>query len=153
MLRDSRVIIDVQNSKGFEEMNNFTFKNTTDIRFGENRLDTELAGVVAPFGKKVLLAYGGGSIKKNGLYDRIKRALKDYEIFELSGIAPNPKIDSVREGQQLVQKNDIDVIVAVGGGSVIDAAKVVSVAKNYDGGLTVAAQLKRMVCMTVLSVR
>lgn len=119
--------------KDLKIMNNFTFKNVTDIRFGENRLDTELAGVVAPFGKKVLLAYGGGSIKNNGLYDRVKRALKDYEIFELSGIAPNPKIDSVREGQQLVKENDIDVIIAVGGGSVIDAAKVISIAKSYDG--------------------
>lgn len=115
-------------------MNDFQFQNTTDIRFGSQHIDTELHDAVAQFGHKVLLAYGGGSIKQSGLYERVLKALgDDLQITELSGIEPNPKIDSVRAGQKLVQENDIDVILAVGGGSVIDAAKVIASAKFYEG--------------------
>ncbi|GAP03537.1 iron-containing alcohol dehydrogenase [Fructobacillus tropaeoli] len=114
-------------------MENFTFKNTTDIRFGKDRLDTELQAAIAQFGQKVLVTYGGGSIKKSGLYERAIKALAGLDVTELSGIEPNPKIASVREGQKLVKDNDIDVILAVGGGSVIDASKVIASAKFYDG--------------------
>ncbi|MDF7637171.1 iron-containing alcohol dehydrogenase [Leuconostocaceae bacterium ESL0958] len=114
-------------------VNNFTFHNQTDIRFGQDRLDAELKDAVAQFGDKVLLTYGGGSIKKSGLYDRVMKALDGLQVYELSGIAPNPKIDSVRAGQKLVQEHDIDVILAVGGGSVIDASKVIGSAKFYQG--------------------
>ncbi|GAP00282.1 iron-containing alcohol dehydrogenase [Fructobacillus ficulneus] len=113
-------------------MENFAFHNTTDIRFGKERIASELKDAVSQFGNKVLLTYGGGSIKKSGLYDQVLKALDGLEVFELSGIAPNPKIDSVRAGQKLVQDNDIDVILAVGGGSVIDASKVIASAKFYD---------------------
>ncbi len=77
---------------------------------------------------KVLLCYGGGSIKKAGIYDEAVKILKeeDMEIFELSGIAPNPKIESVREGVKLCKENSIDMVLAIGGGSVIDCAKVVA---------------------------
>ena len=73
--------------------------------------------------KKVLLVYGGGSIKKMGLYDTIMELLKDFEVFEVSGIEPNPRIDSVREGAKICKDEGIDVCLAVGGGSTIDATK------------------------------
>lgn len=114
-------------------MENFTFHNTTDIRFGKDRFDQELKDAVSQFGNRVLLTYGGGSIKKSGLYDRVMKALPGLQVTELAGIEPNPKIDSVREGQKLVKENDIDVILAVGGGSVIDASKVIASAKFYEG--------------------
>ncbi|MEN2369193.1 iron-containing alcohol dehydrogenase [Leuconostoc lactis] len=113
-------------------MNNFNFQNKTAIRFGKNVIDTELHDAVAQFGQRVLLVFGGGSIKQSGLYDRVRAALTDLEVVELSGIEPNPKIDSVRAGQDLVKTHDIDVVLAVGGGSVIDAAKVIASSKFYD---------------------
>lgn len=113
-------------------MNNFNFQNKTAIRFGKNVIDTELHDAVAQFGQRVLLVYGGGSIKRSGLYDRVRTSLAGLEVIELADIAPNPKIASVRAGQALVKEHDIDVILAVGGGSVIDAAKVIASSKFYD---------------------
>lgn len=113
-------------------MNNFKFKNETSIRFGKDRLETELYDAVSQFGNRVLLTFGGGSIKKSGLYDRVINLLSCLEVFELSDIEPNPKINSVRQGQKLVKEHDIDVILAVGGGSVIDASKVIASSKFYD---------------------
>ncbi|WP_294976658.1 iron-containing alcohol dehydrogenase [uncultured Leuconostoc sp.] len=113
-------------------MNNFKFENKTAIRFGKDRLETELHDAVAQFGNNVLLVFGGGSIKKSGLYDRVISILSDMNVVELSDIAPNPKIASVRQGQELVKKYNSDVILAVGGGSVIDAAKVIASSKFYD---------------------
>jgi alcohol dehydrogenase YqhD (iron-dependent ADH family) len=115
------------------DMNDFRFQNKTDLRFGKNHIDAELHDAVAQFGDKVLLTYGGGSIKRSGLYERVMKALDGLTVVELSGIEPNPKIDSVREGQKLVKEHDIDVILAVGGGSVIDASKVIGSAKFYEG--------------------
>ena len=114
-------------------MEDFRFVNKTDIRFGKNHTDEELHDAVAQYGQNVLLAYGGGSIKRSGLYERVMKALEGLNVVELTGIAPNPKIDSVREGQRLAKEHDIDVILAVGGGSVIDASKVIASAKFYDG--------------------
>ncbi|SJZ55259.1 hypothetical protein SAMN02745116_00700 [Pilibacter termitis] len=115
-------------------MNNFRMYVPTDIRFGKNRLE-ELPEVLAEYGKKVLLAYGGGSIKKSGLYDKVVQLLNEqnFTIVELTGIEPNPKIESVREGVRLVREHDLDVILAVGGGSVVDAAKVIAGAVFYEG--------------------
>ncbi len=114
-------------------MENFSFKNPTDIRFGKDKIDGELRDAVTSFGENVLLVYGGQSIKRSGLYERVVKLLDGLNIVELPGIAPNPKIDSVREGQKLVKANDIDVILAVGGGSVIDASKVIGSARYYEG--------------------
>ena len=114
-------------------MKNFRFQNATDMRFGTGRLDTELHDAVSRFGSRVLFVYGGHSIKKSGLYDTVKGLLADLDVTELAGIEPNPKIASIREGQQLAKQHDIDVVLAVGGGSVIDAAKVIASAKFYDG--------------------
>jgi alcohol dehydrogenase YqhD (iron-dependent ADH family) len=115
-------------------MKNFRTYIPTDIRFGNDRLE-ELPEVLNEYGKKVLLAYGGGSIKKSGLYDKITDLLVDhgFEVTELSGIAPNPKIDSVREGVKLIKEEGLEVILAVGGGSVVDAAKVIAAGVYYEG--------------------
>ena len=113
-------------------MNNFTFHVPTDIRFGKGQIAC-LPEELEKYGKKVLLVYGGGSIKRSGLYDQIMELLKEFEVFELSGIAPNPKLSSVEEGSAICKKEDIDVILAVGGGSVIDASKHIAAAACYDG--------------------
>ena len=110
-------------------MKNFRFQNKTDIRFGTGRLDVELHDAVSQFGSRVLFVYGGHSIKKSGLYDTVTGLLADLQLTELPGIEPNPKIDSIRAGQKLAKDQDIDVVLAVGGGSVFDAAKVIASAK------------------------
>lgn len=102
------------------------------IVFGKDRLDM-LPEVISRFGKKVLLTYGGGSIKRMGLYDKVKNLLKDCTIYELSGIEPNPKIASVRAGVKICKEQKIDVVLAVGGGSVLDASKNICAGAVYDG--------------------
>ena len=113
-------------------MENFRFFVPTDIRFGRDRL-SELPEALAKFGKRVLVVYGGGSIKRSGLYERVMNQLSDFEVTELAGVEPNPRIDSVREGVKLARDNKIDVILAVGGGSVVDASKVIAASVPYDG--------------------
>lgn len=113
-------------------MNNFRYHAYTDMRFGEGQVEC-LPELVAPYGKKVLMVYGGGSIRKNGLYDKVKELLKDFQVYELSGVEPNPKIESVREGAAVCKKENIEVVLAVGGGSTIDAAKVIAGAAYYEG--------------------
>lgn len=113
-------------------MKNFEFCVTTDILFGSDQ-ESHLPTKLNAYGKKILLAYGGGSIKKTGLYDRLKNLLKDFEVFELGGIAPNPKIESVNAGAAICKKEGIDMILAVGGGSTIDCAKAIAAAAYYDG--------------------
>lgn len=105
-------------------MNNFIYDIPVKVYFGENQL-CHLGKELSIYGKRVLLAYGGGSIKKSGLYDSVMEEIKKagLEVFELSGIEPNPRIDSVRHGAQLCKDCNIDVILAVGGGSTLDAAK------------------------------
>lgn len=105
-------------------MKNFVYNIPTKVYFGENQLKN-LHTEIAVFGKKVLLTYGGGSIKKSGLYDAVKAELDKagMTVFELSGIEPNPRISSVRKGAELCKKEGIDVLLAVGGGSTIDATK------------------------------
>ena len=113
-------------------MKSFKFHAITDIRFGEGAVQF-LPEVLAPLGKKILMVYGGGSIKKSGLYDEIMGLLKDFEVSELSGIETNPKIESVREGARICKEKGIDVVLAVGGGSCIDASKSIAGGAVYDG--------------------
>lgn len=115
-------------------MNSFIYDIPTKVYFGENQLEN-LGKELEKYGKKVLLTYGGGSIKKTGLYDKILNEIKktDLEIFEFSGIDPNPKISSVRSGADICKKEGIDVLLAVGGGSVIDCTKYIGAATYYDG--------------------
>ena len=105
-------------------MNNFVYDIPVKVYFGENQLGN-LAPELLKFGKRVLLTYGGGSIKRSGLYDRVMAELKtaDCTVFELSVIEPNPRIDSVRKGAKMFKEHNIDVLLAVGGGSTIDATK------------------------------
>lgn len=113
-------------------MNNYEYHVPTDIRFGRNQVEC-LAKEIGKYGKKVLLVYGGGSIKRTGLYDKIYEVLKGFEVYELAGIEPNPKLSSVREGALMCKQYDINVVLAVGGGSTIDASKHIACAAFYDG--------------------
>lgn len=113
-------------------MDNFRFHVRTDIRFGKEQIES-LVEILKPFGTRVLLVYGGGSIKRNGLYDKIIDLLQSFEVTELSGVEPNPKITSVREGVRLCKEKQIQAVLAVGGGSTIDAAKVIAGGAFYDG--------------------
>lgn len=112
----------------------FIYEIPTKVYFGENQLEN-LAKELGNYGKKVLVVYGGGSIKKNGLYDNVKRKIEQagLEYHELSGVKPNPRIDSVRVGAQFCKDEGIDVLLAVGGGSVIDCTKFIGAATYYDG--------------------
>ena len=113
-------------------MNSFDFNIPTDIRFGKGKIAC-LAAELSKYGKRVLLTYGGGSIKKNGIYAEVLNQLTDFQVFELGGITPNPKLSIVEKGTDICKKNNIDVILAVGGGSTIDASKHIAVAACYDG--------------------
>lgn len=112
---------------------NFTYYNPTKIYFGKDAINN-LASELENYGKNVMLAYGGGSIKKIGIYDKVMDILKKTgkNIIELSGIMPNPTYAKLLEGKELVEKNNIDLILAVGGGSVIDCAKGISVSAGVD---------------------
>ena len=94
-------------------MENFKFNAYTEMLFGKGQIE-KLPEVINRFGKNVLLAYGGGSIKKNGIYDNVKKLLNDYNIIELDKIEPNPKIETVRRGVNLCKENNIDVILVPG---------------------------------------
>ena len=114
-------------------MQNFDYMTPTRLIFGKESI-VKLPEVMRPLGKRVLLTYGGGSIKKLGLYDRVKELLEDFEIFELAGIQPNPKYDpSVLEGVRICKAEQVDVILAVGGGSVLDCSKAIAAGAKYDG--------------------
>ncbi|MBE3554960.1 MAG: iron-containing alcohol dehydrogenase [Thermicanus sp.] len=114
-------------------MRPFSFHNPTKLIFGRGQLET-LPQELEKYGKRVLLVYGGGSIKRNGLYEQILSLLKNqFILFELPGIEPNPRLSSVHKGVELCRKEKIDVLLAVGGGSVIDATKAIAVGAKYDG--------------------
>jgi len=115
-------------------MNNFYFQLPTEVYFGKGQI-SHLGESIKKYGSNVLLVYGGGSIKKTGLYDTVINIFKEYDIewTELSGVEPNPKIDSVRKGAQICKEKNIKAVLAVGGGSVIDCAKVTAAASKYDG--------------------
>jgi alcohol dehydrogenase YqhD (iron-dependent ADH family) len=115
-------------------MLDFTFHNATKIIFGRDT-EKQVGQEISRYGKRVLLHYGGGSIKKTGLYDRVVESLKEsgVEIFELGGVMPNPRLSLVREGIKLCRKNNVDAILAVGGGSVIDSAKAIGIGVPYGG--------------------
>lgn len=133
-------------------MENFNYQCTTKIIFGkdtENKVGKELKGY------KVLLHYGGGSIKKTGLYDKIINSLNEnkIEFVELSGVVPNPRIGLVRKGVELCRRENIDFILAVGGGSVIDSAKAIAAGFYYEGDawdLFTGTEIKKMLPVGVV---
>lgn len=114
-------------------LGNFTYCNPTKLYFGKNALDG-LNAELPKYGKNVLLVYGGGSIKKNGIYDKVVSVLKanGKEVFEDAGVMPNPTADKLREGVARARAAKADFILAVGGGSVCDYAKAVSVSVHCD---------------------
>ncbi len=114
-------------------MQNFNYCTPTRLIFGKGVIK-DLPQVMSKYGKRILLTYGSGSIKKIGLYDQVIELLKDYEIFELPNIMPNPKYDpSVLDGVRMCKEHDIDVILSVGGGSVLDCSKAIAGGAKYDG--------------------
>ncbi|MCR8631725.1 iron-containing alcohol dehydrogenase [Paenibacillus radicis (ex Xue et al. 2023)] len=115
-------------------MNSFQFQNPTKLLFGPDKLN-QLGQEISAYGKKVLLVYGGGSIKSTGLYDRILQQLQEIqaEVHELAGVEPNPRLTTVKKGIDLCRQHGVEFILAVGGGSVLDAAKAVAAGVPYDG--------------------
>ena len=109
-------------------LGNFTYSNPTKLYFGDDVIKN-LSDELKNYGPKVLLTYGGGSIKRNGIYDDVMTALKaaGKQVIELSGVMPNPTAQKLREGAKIARENDVDLILAVGGGSTIDYSKGVSV--------------------------
>lgn len=115
-------------------MQNFIYDIPTIVYFGKGQIEN-LGRLAAECGKKALIVYGGGSIKKNGLFDTAVSKLKDFgiEYVELGGVEPNPKIESVRKGVEICRNENIDVIIPIGGGSVIDCAKGIAIGAKYNG--------------------
>jgi alcohol dehydrogenase len=113
---------------------NFTFLNPTKLIFGKGQLD-QLKTEIPQYGKKVLLVYGGGSIKKSGLYNQVTAILDEIgaQVFELSGVEPNPRISTARKGVEICKQEGIEFLLAVGGGSVIDCTKLIAAGAKYDG--------------------
>lgn len=116
-------------------MDNFIFQNHTRIYFGKGVIKEYLGKLLEPYGTNVLLAYGGGSVKKTGVYDTVADAIKAVgkKITDFSGIMANPTKAKVDEGIKLIQDKNIDFILAVGGGSTIDCAKAIAIGSRYDG--------------------
>lgn len=117
-------------------MRPFVFHNPTQLIFGKGKLSA-LSGEVAKYGRNVLLVYGGGSIKRSGLYDQVIALLKEANavVTELAGVEPNPRLSTVHKGVALCREHNIDLILAVGGGSVLDCSKAIAVGAKYDGDM------------------
>ncbi|WP_286925952.1 iron-containing alcohol dehydrogenase [Flavobacterium sp. UBA4197] len=112
-------------------MLNFELYNPTNLVFGKGQ--TEKLAQLVPQNSKILLAYGGGSIFKNGVYDQVKTALSGFEIVEFGGIEPNPRYETLMKAVAVIKEQKLDFILAVGGGSVIDGVKFISAAVNFEG--------------------
>ena len=112
-------------------MNNFDLYNPVNYVFGKGQISK--LSELTPKNTKILIAYGGGSIFKNGVYDQVKTALEGYEIVEFGGIEPNPKYETLMKAVAIIRAEKIGFILAVGGGSVIDGVKFISAAVNYEG--------------------
>ena len=141
-------------SNNFTYMQNFDYQTPTRLVFGKGVIE-KLPGVMESIGKKVLLTYGGGSIKKMGLYDKVKSMLKGFSIVELSGIQPNPKYNpSVLDGVRLCKENGIEVILAVGGGSVLDCSKAIAAGACYDGdpGALITGKVKAKAALPIVDI-
>lgn len=112
-------------------LGNFSYCNPTKLYFGEDSL-RELNTELKKYGKNIVLIYGGGSIKQNGIYDDVIKILKENEknVAEISGVMPNPTVDKLYEGVEIAKNHHADFLLAVGGGSVCDYAKAVSVSVN-----------------------
>lgn len=112
-------------------MHNFKYKNPTKILFGKDQIANLPKEI--PENSKILMLYGGGSIKRNGIYDQVKEALSHYEVLEFGGIPPNPEYSVLMKALKVIKEEKINFLLAVGGGSVIDGTKFLSAAALYDG--------------------
>ena len=112
-------------------MLNFELYNPTQLVFGKGQI--EKLSTLVPFGSKILLAYGGGSIFKNGIYEQVKTALSGFEVIEFGGIEANPRFETLMKAVAIIREQKIDFILAVGGGSVIDGVKFMSAAALFEG--------------------
>jgi len=112
-------------------MNNFQYKNPTKILFGKNQIDNLTNEI--PANAKILMLFGGGSIKKNGVYEQVSKALSTFEVIEFGGIPANPEYDVLMEALDIIKTENITFLLAVGGGSVIDGTKFLSAAALYKG--------------------
>ncbi|CAE6948335.1 iron-containing alcohol dehydrogenase [Vibrio alginolyticus] len=112
-------------------MDNFTYFNPTKINFGKGQIST-IKEEIQP-SKRVLLTYGGGSIKNNGVYEQVMTALEGHTVFEFGGIEPNPHYETLVKAVKVAKEEQVDVILAVGGGSVIDGSKFIAAAACYEG--------------------
>lgn len=112
-------------------MNNFEFQNPTKILFGKNQISNLSKEI--PKNAKILLLYGGGSIKENGIFDQVKKSLSKFKVYEFGGILSNPEYDILLKALKLIKTQKITFLIAVGGGSVIDGAKFLSAAVHYPG--------------------
>lgn len=117
-------------------MENFIYHNPTKLIFGKGQIE-KLSDEIQPYGSRILMVYGGGSIKRNGIYDRVLEELEKIhaEVFELSGVEPNPRVSTVREGVSICREQKIDFILAVGGGSTIDCTKAIAVGAVTDADM------------------
>ncbi len=109
----------------------YTYHNPTVIEFGKNKIESITNYI--PKDSKVLFVFGGGSIKKNGVYEQVVKALEGYDFLEFSGVEPNPTVETMNKAVKLVKEENIDFVLAVGGGSVIDGCKYLVAAALYDG--------------------
>lgn len=112
-------------------MNNFSFQNPTKLIFGKNTI-SQISNEI-PVGNKIMVTFGGGSVRKNGVYDQVKQALEKYDTVEFWGIEPNPSIETLRKAIALGKEEKVDFLLAVGGGSVIDGTKLIAAGILYDG--------------------
>jgi alcohol dehydrogenase YqhD (iron-dependent ADH family) len=123
-------------TNGGATLEKFTYYNPTQLIFGKDQMD-QLSTLIPNYGKKVLLVYGGGSIKRNGIYDKVREELNkvDVQVVELSGVEPNPRLTTVQKGIELCKEHGVEFILAVGGGSVIDCTKAIAAGAKYDGNV------------------
>ena len=112
-------------------MNNFEFQNPTKIVFGKGSI-AKLSELMYK-GEKIMMTYGGGSIKKNGVYDQVMKALKGFSVIEFGGIEPNPDYDTLMKAVEICRKEGVGMLLAVGGGSVIDGTKLIAAAVDFKG--------------------
>ncbi|RHW36839.1 iron-containing alcohol dehydrogenase [Lysinibacillus yapensis] len=114
-------------------MNNFSFYNPVRLHFGKGQIE-QLKQELPKFGRNILVVYGGGSIKKSGLYDEVMAILEELKmnVFEIGGVEPNPRVETARKGIEICKKESIDLILAVGGGSVIDCTKLIAAGAKID---------------------
>ena len=113
-------------------MENFDYSLKSDILFGKDRIN-ELPALMSSYGDNVLFVHDGTSIKSTGLYQKVLDLFGDYHVYEVGNVKSNPKIDSVREGVEICKANNVEIVLAVGGGSVLDCAKAIALGACYDG--------------------